>query len=108
MSVPAAAAPRAIATSPSSCAICWKAIGATSAGIDTGVPSTVVSVETFETSTRTRGRKPEARERLAVPAQRALVARAADDVAPRLGRDRVLGETFGVVDREKLLHGRGA
>ena len=57
MSVPAAAAPRAIATSPSSCAICWKAIGATSAGIDTGVPSTVVSVETVETSTRTRGRR---------------------------------------------------
>ena len=56
MSVPAAAAPRAIATSPSSCAICWKAIGATSAGIATGVPSTVVSVETLETSTSTRGR----------------------------------------------------
>ena len=56
MSVPAAAAPRAIATSPSSCAICWNAIGATSAGIETGVPSTVVSVETDETSTRTRGR----------------------------------------------------
>jgi hypothetical protein len=57
MSVPAAAAPRAIATSPSSWAICWNAIGATSAGIETFVPSTVVSVDTSDTSTSTRGRR---------------------------------------------------
>ena len=57
MSVPAPAAPRAMATSPSSCAICWNAIGATSAGMETVEPSTVVSVVTFETSTRTRGRR---------------------------------------------------
>ena len=55
MSVSAAAAPRAIATSPSSWAIDWNAIGATSTGIETSVPSTVVPVETAETSTRTRG-----------------------------------------------------
>ena len=56
MSVPAAPAPRAIAASPSSWAICWNAIGATSAGIETGVPSTVVCVATSVTSTSTRGR----------------------------------------------------
>jgi hypothetical protein len=56
ISVLAAAAPRAMATSPSSCAICWNAIGAMRTGMDTGVPSTVVSVVTAETSTSTRGR----------------------------------------------------
>ena len=52
--------------------------------------------------------EPELRERLAVPAQRPLVAGAADDVAPGLGRDGLLGQPLGVVDGEKLLHGRGA
>ena len=52
--------------------------------------------------------QPEAGERLAVPAQRPLVAGSADDVAPRLGRDDRLREALGVVDREELLHGRGA
>ena len=56
MSVARGSCARAIASSPSSCAICWNAMGATSAGIATVVPSTVVSVETDDTSTRTRGR----------------------------------------------------
>ena len=43
ITVPAAAAPRAIASSPSGCAIRWKAVGATSTGSDTSVPSTVVA-----------------------------------------------------------------
>ena len=46
-----------MATSPSSCAIAWNAIGATSTGMETGVPSTVVSVVTADTSTSTRGRR---------------------------------------------------
>ena len=54
------------------------------------------------------GTEPEARERLAIPAQRPLVTRPAHDVAPRLGRDGLLGHALGVVDGEKLLHGRGA
>ncbi len=52
--------------------------------------------------------QPESRERLAVPAQRALVASSADDVAPRFGSDDLLGESLGVVDGEELLHGRSA
>ena len=56
MTVPAAAAPRAIASSPSGCAIRWKAVGATSSGIETSVPSTLVAVVTSETSTSIRGR----------------------------------------------------
>ena len=108
MSVPAAAAPRAIATSPSSCAICWNAIGATRAGIETGVPSTVVSRRDRRDVDENARPEPETRERLAVPAKRPLVARAADDVAPGLGRDGLLGQPLGVVDREELLHGRGS
>ena len=100
MSVPASPAPRAIATSPSSWAICWKAMGATRAGIETGVPSTVVSVETDDTSTRTLGRNRKRGERLAVPAKRPFVAGAADDVAPGLGRDGLLGHPLCVVDGE--------
>ena len=44
MIVPAAAAARAIPGSPSGCASLWIAVGATSSGIETGVPSTVVAV----------------------------------------------------------------
>src|SRR5436190_2074204 len=43
ITVPAAAAARAVAGSPSGWAIFWNAVGDTSNGIDTGVPSTVVS-----------------------------------------------------------------
>ena len=75
-------------------------MGATRAGIETGVPSTVVSVETDDTSTRTLGRKPKTRERLAVPAKGPFVAGAADHVAPGLGRDGLLGHPLSVVDRE--------
>ena len=43
MIVPAAAAARAMPGSPSGCASRWNAVGATSSGIETGVPSTVVA-----------------------------------------------------------------
>jgi hypothetical protein len=94
ISVPAAAAPRAIATSPSSCAICWNAIGATSTGIDTGDPRTVVSVVTEETSTSTRGRSRKCEN----ASQCALFSGAAVDVAPGTGLDRGLGQPLGVVE----------
>ena len=35
----------------------WKAMGATSTGMETGDPRTVVSVETDDTSMRTLGRR---------------------------------------------------
>jgi hypothetical protein len=54
--VPAAAAARAVAHSPSRSYSCWYATGATTTGSSMGVPSTVVAVETSETSQRTRGR----------------------------------------------------
>ena len=57
MIVPAAAAAPAIASSPSGWTRRWKATGATSSGIETPVPSTVVAAVTSETSTRTRGRR---------------------------------------------------
>ena len=57
MTVPAAAAARAIASSPSGCTVRWKAVGATNRGIELFVPSTVVSVVTCETSTSIRGRR---------------------------------------------------
>ena len=54
-SAPAAAAPRAVATSPSGCASPWIAVGATPTGVRTGVPSRVVAVETSATPASTRG-----------------------------------------------------
>jgi hypothetical protein len=53
--VPAAAAARAVASSPSGCAIRCDAIGATMSGRAIGWPSTVVASETCETSTSIRG-----------------------------------------------------
>ena len=47
MIVPAAAAARAVAASPSGCASFCSATGATRTGAETGVPSTVVDVSTF-------------------------------------------------------------
>ena len=57
MIVPAAAAPRAMAFSPSGWARPWNATGATSTGKATSVPSTVVAVVLVETSTSMRGRR---------------------------------------------------
>ncbi len=54
-SAPAVAAPRAVATSPSGCASPWIAVGATATGVRTGVPSSVVSVETSARPARTWG-----------------------------------------------------
>jgi hypothetical protein len=56
ITVPAAAAARAVAASPSGWHMRWKAVGATSSGIDTGVPRTVVRVVVVLTSTSMRGR----------------------------------------------------
>ena len=56
MPVPAAAAPRAVAHSPSGWKSSWYATGPTTTGSATGVPSTVVAVEISDTSQRTRGR----------------------------------------------------
>src|SRR5688572_14779827 len=53
---PAAAAPCAVATSPSGWDSLWNAVGATSTGDATEVPRTVVVVSTVLTSRSTRGR----------------------------------------------------
>ena len=62
MTVPAAAAPRAMALSPSGWAKPWNATGATSTGRLTSVPRTVVAVVTSETSTSIRGRSTQRRK----------------------------------------------
>ena len=54
--IPAVAAPRAVAISPSGWAIPWTAIGAIATGMAAGVPRNVVEGSIRETSTRTRGR----------------------------------------------------
>src|SRR5262249_36870483 len=56
ITVPAAAVPRAVPPSPSALASSWYAVGATSTGAATGVPSTVVMVSTTVTSRSTGGR----------------------------------------------------
>jgi hypothetical protein len=61
MIVPASRAARAVASSPSGCATRWNATGATSSGIETFCPSTVVSVLHASTSTSMRGRRTQRR-----------------------------------------------
>ena len=79
-------------------------MGATSTGIETGDPRTVVSVVTDVDVDENPRSQAEAGERLAIPVERALVAGAADDVAPRLGSDDRLGEPLRVVEGEQLVH----
>ena len=55
ITVPAASAARAIATSPSGWASFWKATGATSTGCFSSAPSSSIRVLTSDTSTSTRG-----------------------------------------------------
>ena len=55
MSAPAAAAPRAVAASPSGWASPWIAVGAMTTGDDTGVPRRVVAVDTVSMPASTRG-----------------------------------------------------
>ena len=111
ITVPAAAAARAMPGSPSGWAIRWKATGATSSGIETGVPSTVVSVvAALDVDQRARSQPP-AREGLDVVAQRALVAGAAGEVAvgagiePLAREPLVVGDVAGL-DRQPLGRGR--
>src|ERR1035438_5739304 len=54
ITVPSAAAARAVASSPASHASLWNAVGATRMGIETGAPRTVVERSRSDTSTRTR------------------------------------------------------
>ena len=54
MIVPTVRAARAVASSPSGSARRWKAVGATSTGTGTAVPSTVVEASMVDTSTSTR------------------------------------------------------
>ena len=95
MIVPAAAAARAIATSPSGCATRWKATGATSTGSATSCPSTVVAVEASATSTRTRGRRCQRRKAATLSASVSSSFGAAREVAERarleqLGREALV------------------
>ena len=55
--LPARAAPAAIASSPSGWTAFWSPTGPTMTGAETVAPSSVVSVLTVETSTRTLGRR---------------------------------------------------
>ena len=57
MTVPASAAARAVASSPSGCAARWSVVGAIASGVRTSVPSRVVPTSTSVTSRSTRGRK---------------------------------------------------
>ena len=52
--------------------------------------------------------EPAPRERFAVPAHRPLVAGASGDIPPGVGWNDLRGEALGIVDREELLHERGA
>ena len=74
ITVPARAAARAVAHSPSGFASRCSAVGATSTGSETGPPSTVAAVLTRPTSTSIRGRSRRRPERAAVVAERVLVA----------------------------------
>ena len=86
MIVPAAAAARAIPGSPSGCAMRCSAVGATSTGVATSVPSTVVAVVTsLDVDEHARAQAP-ARPGGDVLAQRVLVAGAARVVAERARR----------------------
>ena len=51
---PARALARAVASSPSGCAIFWSAVGATQSGMAAGPPSTVAAVVRADTSRITR------------------------------------------------------
>ena len=102
MTVPAAAAARAIPGSPSGCASLWIAVGATSSGIETGVPSTVVAVETSATSTRTRGRSAQRAPRLDVSRERELVAGAAGVVAEGARLEPFLREALEIGDADRV------
>ena len=88
--------------SPSGCASCWNAVGATSSGIETGVPSTVVAVVTSETSTSTRGRSLQRAPGVDIAGESALVAGAAGEVAERARLEPLLGEALEVGDADRL------
>ena len=96
--------------SPSGWAMRCRATGATSTGIETSVPSTVVAVETALTSTSTRGQQLAAREGGLVVGQRALVARAAGEVAQRAGVEALGDERLEVAngDGPEVARDRGS
>ena len=103
MTVPAAAAARAIASSPSGCTVRWKAVGATNRGIELFVPSTVVSVVTSrDVDEHPRPQDP-ALERRPVLPQRPLVVRAAHDVAERAGVEPRLRGALVVPDVDEFV-----
>ena len=72
ISEPAAAAPRAVASSPSGCAMPWYAQGATPMGERTGEPSSSVASGTAVMPFRTRGRSRQ--DRQAPGASRSVVS----------------------------------
>ena len=104
IAVPAAAAARAIAGSPSGSARCWKATGATAMGIESGAPSTSASVVTSDDVHEDARAQLPLPERLAVAAQRALVAGPAREVAVGARLQPVRGEPLEIVDVERLGH----
>ena len=104
MIVPAAAAPRAVASSPSGCAARWNAVGATSTGSAISVPSAVVAVDVSATSTSIRGRSTQRRNAARFSRERPLVVRAAGEVAERAGLELLLRRALVVPDVQQLGH----
>ena len=102
MTVPAAAAARAIATSPSGSTSRWKATGATSSGIETSAPSTVVARAHLADVDQHPRVQRVAAEGGDVLAQRALVAGAAGEVAVHAGLEPLGGEPLVVGDVDRL------
>ena len=103
--MPAAAAPRAIASSPSGCAMRWNAVGATSTGSEISRPEDGRRRRHLrDVDEHSRPQHP-ALERRAILAHRPLVAGPADDVAERGGVEPLLGRALVVPDVEELLLG---
>src|SRR5262245_39872929 len=93
MIVPAAAAARAVASSPPGCAIRCIASGAIRTGSATSVPSTVDEDPRAE---------PPALERGDIVAERDLVARPAEEVRGRVRVELLLREVLVVPDVDRL------
>ena len=103
MTVPAPAAARAIASSPSGCTVRWKAVGATNSGIELSVPSTVVAVVTSrDVDEHARPQDP-ALERGPILTQRPLVVRPTRDVAERARVEPLLRRALVVPDVDEVV-----
>ncbi len=108
MIVPAVAAARAIATSPSGSTRRWNATGATSSGIEISrAENGRLGADLADVDEHARAQSP-AREGGDVVAQRALVAGTAGEVAVHAGIELLGGEALVVGDVDRLRRWHGA